>query len=86
MRALSRAWADAAILEFSGSASIFVSRKNDDACPFQGGCHGMLGLPEYEILLRKDPARRDGLWTGSFFNKTLTQMPGAWRATTFVPH
>jgi hypothetical protein len=53
MRALSRAWADAAVLEFSGSASIFVPR---------------------------------GLWTGSFFNKTLTQMRGAWHANDFAPH
>jgi hypothetical protein len=52
MRALSRAWADAAVLEFSGSTSIFVPR---------------------------------GLWTGSF-NKTLTQMPGAWHANDFAPH
>ena len=72
MRALSRAWADAAILEFSGSASISAP--------------GTFGLPEYEMLLRKDPARRDGLWIGSFFNRTLTKMPGAWYASEIAPH
>lgn len=86
MRALSRAWADAAVLEFSGSASIFVPAKSDGGCPAQAGCRRTLGLPEYEMLLRKDPARRDGLWIGSFFNKRATKMPGAWHATDFAPH
>lgn len=81
MRALSRAWADAAVLHFDGSATISGPAKNEDACESKTGCAGMLGLAEYDLLLRKDPAHRDGSWTGSFFSKTLTNMPGAWHAT-----
>ena len=66
MRTLAHAWADAAVLRFEGAATV---------------SDGMLGVPEFDRMLRKDPAHRDGSWTGSFFSKTLKDMPGAWNAT-----
>ena len=66
MRILARGWADAAVLRFEGAATV---------------SDGMLGVPEFDRMLRKDPAHRDGSWTGSFFSKTLKNMPGAWNAT-----
>lgn len=80
MRGLSRSFADAAVLEFDGWATVFGAAK-DDLCLSNTGCAAMLGLPEYNLLLKKDPAHRDGLWEGSFFSKTLKNMPGAWHAT-----
>lgn len=68
------------ILEFGGWATIAGAAK-DDVCLSNTGCAAMLGLPNYDLLLKKDQAHRDGLWEGSFFSKTLKNMPGAWHAT-----
>jgi hypothetical protein len=70
MRELARAFADAAVLRFSGFATVSGSGKAV-----------ALGFPDYELRLIKDPQHRDGSWTGSFFSKALTNAPGAWYAT-----
>src|SRR5207302_6879334 len=64
-------------LDFNGNALITGVGDNTE-CLSGTNCAGKLGHDDFAVKLKKDPAHRDGAWSGAFFLKLMKNMPGAW--------
>jgi hypothetical protein len=71
---------DTNVLDFNGAATIHQHNANI-TCSTGVDCADKLGLDDFDARLIKDPAHRDGEWTGSFFSRSIKTMPGAWQGT-----
>ena len=72
-------------LDFNGNALIGDVGTGTD-CLSGVNCAGKLGRDDFATKLKKDPAHRNGAWTGAFFLKLIKNMPGAWEGTREPAH